>query len=254
MRTDGAWCMLGESLTTVQLALSGFDWLCLDAQHGAFDDAAVVATMRALALLPARPLIAVRVAALSDAMIGRALDAGADIVIVPMIETVEQAESAVRAAHYPPLGRRSWGPLSGLWGEEPPSADDADAELWVMLETRAGLDAAEDILAVRGVSGVLVGPLDLSLALGTTLADLLAAADPGDPLPRIAAAARGSGVRAGAFAGDPIRGDRLAELGFRTVAVATDASVIAHGASAILGGSAAEPPGSGYAPPSTRTR
>ena len=106
-QTSGVWCLLGEPLTTVQIARAGFDWVCLDAQHGAFDDTAVVATIRALSALPVRPPVAVRVAELSDAAIGRALDVGADIVIVPMIETVDQAEAAVRAANYPPRGRRS---------------------------------------------------------------------------------------------------------------------------------------------------
>lgn len=234
-RADGAWCMLGEPLTAVQIAQAGFGWLCLDAQHGAFDDAAVVATMRALAVLPQRPPVAVRVAELSDAAVGRALDAGADIVIVPMIETVEQARAAVRAAHYPPLGRRSWGPLAGLWGAEAPSAADRRTELWVMLETPAGLAGAERILAIDGVAGVLVGPFDLSLGLGTQLPALLAADGADDPLPTIVAAARRTGVRAGAFAGEPARADRLRELGFEAVAVATDATLLAHGAAAVLG-------------------
>ena len=135
-RADGVWCRLGEPRTTVRIASSGVDWLCLDAQHGAFDDAAVVATMQALAVLRERPPIAVRVAELSDALIGRALDAGADVVIVPMVETVAQAEAAVRAAHYPPVGRRSWGPMAGLWGAVAPTPAEARCELWVMIETR----------------------------------------------------------------------------------------------------------------------
>lgn len=234
-RADGAWCMLGEPLTTVQIAQTGFGWLCLDAQHGAFDDAAIVATMRALAVLPARPPVAVRVAELSSAGIGRALDAGADIVIVPMIETVEQAETAVRAAHYPPLGGRSWGPLAGLWGGGTATLAASRTELWVMLETHAGVEAAESILAVEGVAGVLVGPFDLSIGLGIELRALLAADRPSDPLPSIVAAARRTGRRAGAFAGDLQRAERLRELGFEAVAVTTDATLLAHGASVVLG-------------------
>ncbi|HMR13278.1 MAG TPA: hypothetical protein PKE42_06035, partial [Arachnia sp.] len=72
-QTSGAWCMLGEPLTTVQIAQARFDWVCLDAQHGAFDDTAVIATIRALDALPGCPPVAVRVAELSDAAIGRAL-------------------------------------------------------------------------------------------------------------------------------------------------------------------------------------
>lgn len=239
-RADGIWCMLGEPLTTVQIARAGFGWLCLDAQHGAFDDAAVIATMRALAALSERPPVAVRVAELTAGAIGRALDAGADIVIVPMVETVEEAEQAVRATHYPPLGRRSWGPLSGLWGTDAPSPTAAHTELWVMIETRAGLDAVERILAVQGVTGVLVGPFDLSLGLGVELTELLAADQPGDPLPSIVAAARRTGRRAGVFAGDPVRANRLRRLGFEAIAVATDSTLLEHGARAVLGAAATD--------------
>ncbi|WP_181110273.1 MULTISPECIES: HpcH/HpaI aldolase/citrate lyase family protein [unclassified Rathayibacter] len=233
-RADGVWCRLGEPLTVAQIARSGPAWLCLDAQHGAFDDAAVLAALRALDAVSGRPPVGVRVAGLSDALIGRALDAGADIVVVPMIETVDEALAAVRAAHYPPLGRRSWGPMTDLWGAAPPSAAEARTALWVMIETQAGLDAVERILAVPGVSGVLVGPFDLAIGLGRDLSDLLAADGPDDPLPRIAAAARRAGKGAGAYAGDRERARLLRALGFPRVAVATDQSLIALGTAAAL--------------------
>ncbi|AZZ54211.1 aldolase [Rathayibacter festucae DSM 15932] len=234
-RADGVWCRLGEPLTVAQIARGGPAWLCLDAQHGAFDDAAVLATMRALATVSERPPVAVRVAGLSDPLIGRALDAGADVVVVPMIESVEDAAAAVRAAHYPPLGRRSWGPMTDLWGAAPPSAAEARPALWLMIETQTGLDAVEEILAVPGVAGVFVGPFDLAIGLGRELPDLLAADGPEDPLPRIAAAARNAGLVAGAYAGDQERARQLRALGFPRVAVATDQSLIALGTAAALG-------------------
>ncbi|WP_216848109.1 MULTISPECIES: aldolase/citrate lyase family protein [unclassified Rathayibacter] len=242
-RADGVWCRLGEPRTVAQIALGGPGWLCLDAQHGAFDDATVLASMLALAAVSGRPPVAVRVAGLSDPLIGRALDAGADIVVVPMIESVEDALAAVRAAHYPPLGRRSWGPMSDLWGATPPSAAEARTALWLMIETQAGLDAVEAILAVPGVAGVIVGPFDLAIGLGRDVSDLLAADGPEDPLPRIAAAARRAGKGAGAYAGDPERARQLRALGFPRVAVATDQSLIALGTTVALGAEASD---SGY--------
>lgn len=252
-RADGVWCTLGEPRTTAQIAQNGFAWLGLDAQHGAFDDATLLATMPALAAVAPQVPVAVRVAEGSDAAIGRALDLGADIVIVPMIETVEQAEHAVRAAHYPPRGRRSWGPMARLWGGAAPSAAAADPEVWVMLETPEGLGGAEEILAVPGVSAVFVGPFDLSIGLGIELDALLAAdddadadadadADEGHPsspaLPAIVAAARRAGKHTGAFAGDLARAERLRALGFDRVAVVTDGTLLAHGAAAVLGAAA----------------
>ncbi|MFL0358208.1 HpcH/HpaI aldolase family protein [Curtobacterium flaccumfaciens] len=246
-RADGVWCTLGEPRTTAQIAQNGFAWLGLDAQHGAFDDATLLATMSALAAVAPQVPVAVRVAEGSDAAIGRALDLGADIVIVPMIETVEQTEHAVRAAHYPPRGRRSWGPMAGLWGGAAPSAAAADPEVWVMLETPAGLRAAEQILAVPGVSAVFVGPFDLSIGLSIELDALLAADDDADAddghhrppaLPAIVAAARRAGKHTGAFAGDLARAERLRALGFDRVAVVTDGTLLAHGAAAVLGAAA----------------
>jgi len=231
-RADGVWCTLGEPRTTAQIAQNGFAWLGLDAQHGAFDDATLLATMPALAAVAPQVPVAVRVAEGSNAAIGRALDLGADIVIVPMIETVEQAEHAVRAAHYPPRGRRSWGPMAGLWGGAAPSAAAADPEVWVMLETPEGLRAAEQILAVPGVSAVFVGPFDLSIGLGIELDVLLH--DDG-ALPAIVAAARRAGKHTGAFAGDLARAERLRALGFDRVAVVTDGTLLAHGAATVLG-------------------
>jgi 4-hydroxy-2-oxoheptanedioate aldolase len=234
-RANGVWCTLGEPRTTAQIARNGFAWLGLDVQHGAFDDAALMATMPALAAVAPQVPVAIRVAELSDAAIGRALDLGADVVIVPMIETVEQAELAVRAAHYPPRGRRSWGPMTGLWGGTAPTADTADPEVWVMLETPEGVRAAEQILAVPGVSAVFVGPFDLSIGLGVEPHELLAAESATDPLPTIVAAARRAGKHTGAFAGDLARAERLRALGFDRIAVVTDGTLLAHGAAAVLG-------------------
>lgn len=237
-RADGVWCTLGEPRTTAQIARSGFAWVGLDAQHGAFDDATLTATMATLAVAAPAVPVAVRVAELSDAAIGRALDLGADAVVVPMVETVEQAERAVRAAHYPPRGRRSWGPMSGLWGGTAPAVTAAEPEVWAMLETPDGVRAAEQVLAVPGVSAVFVGPFDLSIGLGTELDALLAADDAADALPAIVAAARRAGKQTGAFAGDLARADRLRALGFDRVAVVTDATLLAHGAAAVLGAGA----------------
>ncbi|WP_181420978.1 HpcH/HpaI aldolase/citrate lyase family protein [Curtobacterium sp. MCSS17_011] len=237
-RAAGVWCTLGEPRTTAQIAQNGFAWLGLDAQHGAFDDATLLATMPALAAVAPQVPVAIRVAENSDAAIGRALDLGADVVIVPMIETVEQAERAVRAAHYPPRGRRSWGPMAGLWGGVAPSAAAADPEVWVMLETPQGLRTAEQILAVPGVTAVFVGPFDLSIGLGMELHELLEADRATDPLPAIVAAARRAGKHTGAFAGDLARAERLRALGFDRVAVVTDGTLLAHGAAAVLGAAA----------------
>ena len=103
----GVWATLGEPRTAAALAGSGLDWVVLDQQHGHFDDRAMRETY---GLTPGRavPLL-VRVRANDAGLIGRVLDAGGDGVIVPLVDSAEEAAAAVAAAHHPPRGTRSWG-------------------------------------------------------------------------------------------------------------------------------------------------
>ncbi len=234
----GIWCHLGEPVATGVAARAGADWLCLDSQHGLFDRAAVAAV-----LADARegwPPIAVRVSELDAAEIGYALDVGADWVIVPLIETVEQARRAVEFAYYPPLGRRSMGPIAPLWGRPAPTTAEANGRgrVWIMVETAAGLDVVDDLLAVDGVAGVLVGPNDLALTLGLDQDAMLADLSPESPIARIVAAARAAGVAIGAFAGGQERTAAMVAQGVEWIAVTTDSAALDHGARALLGGEA----------------
>ncbi|WP_210507925.1 HpcH/HpaI aldolase/citrate lyase family protein [Naasia sp. SYSU D00057] len=241
----GIWCLLGESATAARYAVAGFDWVLLDMQHGAYDRSRVVDTLRLRT--EAWPRTLVRVPGLDAAAIGSALDAGARGVVVPLVDGAADARAAVDAALYPPLGRRSWGPLEPLWGRDAPTRDEANnrTEVWLMIETRGGLDELEEIVAVPGVTSIFVGPYDLSLALGITLEELLAAPDEDAPLRRILAACRAAGIRCGAFGGEPGKAARLLELGFDDVSVATDAGAIDAGAASVLGAAPAQGAG-GY--------
>jgi 4-hydroxy-2-oxoheptanedioate aldolase len=231
----GAWCVLGETGVASALATAGFDWVCLDAQHGLFDRAAVAATLARRTDAWCRVLV--RAPANDAAFIGAALDCGATGVIVPLIESVEAARSAVAAALYPPLGRRSWGPLAPLWQATAPGPDAANAaaEVWVMIETAAGLAAVDEILATPGLTGVLVGPYDLSLGLGLTREAMLDARGDTDPLPSITRAARSAGIRTAAFGGGAELTALLDPFDFDAIAVTTDAAALAAGAAMALG-------------------
>ena len=222
-----------DSVPGVAAALaSGLAWVCLDEQHGRWDDARVLAALDASSPGPGR--ILVRVPSLDDGLIGRALDAGAHGVIVPMVESVAQAEAAVAAVRYPPAGRRSFGPIAAPHGAPADTAAANAANLCaVMIETAAALEAVEEIAAVPGVDLLFVGPFDLSLALGTDVDALLADGGAG-PLGRVVAAAEAGGIRAGAFAGTPDRARRMAELGFTFIAATTDVDVVERGLSAVL--------------------
>jgi 4-hydroxy-2-oxoheptanedioate aldolase len=134
----------------------GAEWIGIDVQHGDVDSADVAP----LARVSPVPVL-VRLASHDDAQLGRVLDAGVDGVIVPAVESADQARQLVQAAYFPPRGRRSKGlaRVSLLGRRDQPL-------LLPMVETRAGLDHLDDILGVDGVDGIFIGPYDLSLSLG----------------------------------------------------------------------------------------
>jgi len=168
--TFGAWCVVPSALVAEGVAHAGFEWVCIDRQHGLIGYDAMVAMIQAVAIRGTPAFV--RVGENSPREIGRTLDAGAAGVIVPMVNTVEDAERAVRAARYPPAGERSWGPTRASFGRQG-GGRPADGVLLVMLETAAAFDSAEAIASVEGVEGVFVGPADLAVSLGREPHDVL---------------------------------------------------------------------------------
>jgi 4-hydroxy-2-oxoheptanedioate aldolase len=230
----GVWCQDASPGTVARLARSGFDWVCLDAQHGVYGRAELLETARVFPFDAAE--LVVRVASLDFAGIGAALDAGATTVIVPQIESAAQAERAVAATYYPPRGSRSWGPLGLTWGRTAtgPEAANAQISCVVMIESALALDRVEAIAAVPGISQLFVGPYDLSLSLGTTVDELLADDSEDSALARIAAAAQANQLNVGAYGGNPDLAERFRAYGISCLVVATDIWLVAHGAEAAL--------------------
>lgn len=226
----GAWSSLAGGGTAQVLASTCPDWLVLDAQHGTYDDLSMRTTLDLLD--PWRAAVPCWVRLPDDApwAIGRALDAGAAGVIVPMVNTAEQAERVVRAASYPPRGQRSWGPIPALTGRPAPDAPTANATVGVavMIETALAVENIAAIAATPDLDMIFVGPFDLALAIGTTLDDLLAQND--GTLDRIVAACRAHGVRAGVFAGNNTRAEGLVARGFTDVVALTDSGLLAEAA------------------------
>jgi 4-hydroxy-2-oxoheptanedioate aldolase len=226
----GAWATLGEPRLANELAQSGLGWVGLDAQHGHFDDRSVRETLGYQPVSAAPRLV--RVASNSAMLIGRALDAGADGVIVPLVSTVADAAAAVAASHYPPHGSRSWGPLHGSRPVHGPGSDGGRHPVplcSVMIETAEALEAVGEIAAVPGVDMIFVGPFDLSLALGLDIDEMLGSQDVDAPLARIVRACSAAGIEAGAYAGTPERAVVLAGAGFRWIASTTDVGLLALG-------------------------
>lgn len=225
----GIWSNLADPRVIGALAASGVPWIGVDEQHG-FPPDDLAATVAAGAAHGVRMLV--RVAWNRPELIGRALDAGAAGVIVPMVQNAAEAAQAARAARYPPRGSRSFGPARRAFGidagYEVPAAADEPLCL-VMIESAEALADADAIAATDGVDGVFVGPFDLSLALGMPLAELLADRSPTAPLSRIVASCRRAGILAAGYAGTPERARVLEEHGLELIAATTDDGILRGG-------------------------
>ncbi len=165
-RVLNGWCSIASSHLAEILGHQGYDSLTIDMQHGAIGYEAAFHMLQAISTTPAMPMV--RVPWNDPAMIMKLLDAGAYGVICPMINARAEAEAFVGAGRYPPRGYRSFGPNRAVQYAGADYARHADREvlLLAMIETRAGLDAVEEIVSVAGLDGIYVGPGDLSLALG----------------------------------------------------------------------------------------
>ncbi|HEY6451565.1 MAG TPA: 4-hydroxy-2-oxoheptanedioate aldolase [Steroidobacteraceae bacterium] len=165
----GLWVGITDSICVEIAAGAGFDWLLLDAEHAPNDVRTLLIALQTVAAYPVRPLV--RVPSADPIMIKRVLDIGAQSLLVPMVETADQARQLVAAMRYPPEGFRGVG--TGLaraarWNRVTDYFKRANAEmcLIVQIETQAGLDSIEAIAAVDGVDALFVGPADLAAALG----------------------------------------------------------------------------------------
>jgi 4-hydroxy-2-oxoheptanedioate aldolase len=230
----GGWCMLPSAFATEVVSASGCDWLCLDLQHGLIDDAAMRVMVQAAAIRSTP--VAVRVPWNEPAYIMRALDAGADGVIVPMVNTVEDAEKAVSATRYPPHGQRSWGPLRSLMADSSfdPARGNEQSVCIVMVETLEAFENLEGILSVPGVDSVLVGPNDL--AISYTGGNTGAGSSERDVamIREIAAACARHGVAAAISCGSGAEARRWEAMGYTLLGLPGDAALIGSGMATVL--------------------
>ena len=162
----GTMCNAASPLIGEWLGHSGYDHVVVDLQHGENNLDSVQAMLQALSSTPATPVV--RVPANVPMYIQRVLDLGAYGVIVPQVNTKEEAEAVVASVRYAPKGARSWGPVRGaIYGGADYFTQSAQELLTlVMLESAEGLANAREILAVDGVDGCFVGPADLNISLG----------------------------------------------------------------------------------------
>ena len=152
------------------LAAAGLDWVFFDAEHGAFGLETLQDLMRVAVTAGLCPIV--RVADLQYALIARALDCGAQGVLLPRVESPELLEKAVSWTRFPPMGTRGFGLAAPQLDYEPVSIPDAIAHVndnvlvVLQIETRTALERIDELLAVPNIDAVLIGPGDLSISLG----------------------------------------------------------------------------------------
>ena len=164
----GAEAGLGSALSAEMLSRLGFDWVMVDNQHGGWDETSSMTAFKAIALGSATPMARVRQNNFSA--IGQLLDRGALGIVVPMVNSVEEAREAARAVRYPPRGGRSGGAFgTAHHGDDYMSWIDDEVFLAVQIETAPAVEHAEEIMAVEGVDGCWVGPGDLRFSMGVDI-------------------------------------------------------------------------------------
>ncbi|WP_369134913.1 HpcH/HpaI aldolase/citrate lyase family protein [Modestobacter sp. I12A-02662] len=230
--STGVWGNLVDPRVAHAVARADFDWVCVDQQHGYASGNDVLDLIGAVRAAGTSALV--RLAWNRPEEIGRALDAQADGVIVPMVESAEEARAAVAGTRYAPAGRRSWG---GTRSPLAPTANDvaatnAASACLVMVETPAAVERVEEIAAVEGLDGIFLGPFDLSLAYGMPIEELIADQGEDSPLGRVVAACRRNGITAGAFAGNLDRAAALRAHGFTMLAVISDDALVTQASTA----------------------
>lgn len=226
----GLWVGLGDDNVADLCAHAGFDWLLIDGEHGPNDLRSILSQLRAVQGSPTEPVV--RLASDDRVMIKQHLDIGAQSLLIPMIESAEQAREAVRSCRYAPTGARGVGAAlarASRYGRVGDYIHRAAGEICVLLqvETIKGIDALEAILQVEGIDGVFVGPADLAADMGLP-------GKPGceevqqivvDALKRIGRSGKASGI----LTSDVELARQYQSLGANFLAVGSDVSVLVSG-------------------------
>jgi 4-hydroxy-2-oxoheptanedioate aldolase len=209
---------------------SGLDWLLIDSEHAPNNLLSIQPQLQAVAAYPVTPVV--RPPTGDPVQIKQLLDAGAEVLLLPMIESREQAEAMVAATRYPPAGIRGVGAAlarASRWNRIDGYLTNADAEISVLVqvESQAGLDALDDICQVDGVDGVFIGPADLAASLGhlgrPDHPEVVAAVEAA--ITAITAAGKAAGVNA--FVESLAR--RYLALGAKFILVGADVALVARG-------------------------
>jgi 4-hydroxy-2-oxoheptanedioate aldolase len=225
----GVWVCSGSPLNAEICAGAGLDIVLIDGEHSPIGLETTLSLLQAVAAYPVAPLVRAPIG--DTVMVKQLLDLGAQNLLIPMVNSAEEAEEMVRAMHYPPRGVRGVGSAlarSSRWNR----VDDYLARagelvsLFVQIETAEAVTAAVDIAAVDGVNGLLVGPADLAASMGLlgqqSHPDVVAAVE------RVIAVGAEAGKPVGVNAFDPAMAERYAAAGASWVLVGADVALLAR--------------------------
>ncbi|OAP38860.1 2-keto-3-deoxy-L-rhamnonate aldolase [Sinorhizobium glycinis] len=223
----GLWVALASPYAAEVVAGSGYDWLLIDGEHAPNDLPLLAAQYRAIAGRGSHPIVRLPVG--DTALIKQVLDTGVQTLLIPMVDTVEQARQLVRAVRYPPHGIRGVGAALGRatnFGRITDYLQNANDEICLILqiESRAGLAAIDEIAALEGVDGLFIGPSDLAADMGHL-------GNPAHPEVRAAivdgfARIEKAGKARGILTLDPVQAHDYRDLGADFLAIGTDVTLL----------------------------
>lgn len=233
-----AWSGVPDALTVEILSVQGFDAVTLDMQHGGHNEDSVLRSIPSVQRTGKPALVRIPVGRFD--MASRALDMGAEAVIAPMVNSIEDAQRFGAVMKYPPVGERSWGPTYAF-----PRHGKGDFAEWLrdsnkrtisfaMIETRAAVDILDRILDTSGIDAIFLGPSDFSIAwtngarVNATLEDMMPAIE------QIAGRARKAGKYAGIYIVDSAIAGRYVSMGYQFLAMGSEHSVIRLGSETLL--------------------
>ena len=225
------WLAIPSGFSAEVMAGCGWDSITVDMQHGVQDYQSMVQCFQAMDRFPITPLV--RVPWNEPGIIGKALDGGAWGIVCPMVNNAAEAKALANAALYPPIGKRSNGPIrAAAYGEASSYQSTANDEVLVipMIETQEGIDNIDAILSVPGISGIYIGPSDMGFSLG-----LVPILDREEPLilgiyEKLLASCKKHGKFAGIHNGTAAYAARMIGMGFRFVTIANDSGLMARAA------------------------
>lgn len=223
----GMWVGLADGYCAEIAANAGYDWLLIDGEHAPNDVRSILAQLQSLAAYPSQAVV--RPISGDVPLIKQLLDIGVQTLLIPMVESAEQAELMVKATRYPPEGIRGVGAAlarASRWNNIPDYLQIADEQICVLVqvESKKGLDNLDEILKVDGIDGVFIGPADLSAALGYR-------GNPGHEyvqniIVQTIQKIRAAGKAAGILSADEMLAKQYLELGTEFVAVGVDTSLL----------------------------